>query len=278
MARRDGARRRPAGDRRRGLKTAARAGRTSHAHRSAFRLDQRTKARRRGQLPRLDARRFRFLPHGVRAQGHRHGIRHRHHRRHLRHPADFGDAPGRRLSVRPRRRPLGPPADLDGRRAALFGDRIRLRLRAEPDGAARPARHLRHRHGRRMGRRRFADHGIHSAEGARLRVGPAAIRLSGRLFPRLDRLWPAVSIYRLARHVHGRRHSGAAGLLYPAQRSGIAELEADAPPQQYLGDRAIALAARHLCRAADDGVQLLQPRHAGSLSDLPAGPAPAVAA
>jgi SHS family lactate transporter-like MFS transporter len=34
-----------------------------------------------------------------------------------------------------------------------------------------------------------------------------------------------------------------------------------------------ALAARHLCRRADDGIQFLQPRHAGSLPDLPSGPA-----
>ncbi len=206
------------------------------------------------------------------------GIRHRNHRRHLRHPADAGDAADRRLHVRPRRRSLGPPADFDGRHAALFGDRIRLRLCAESHRAPDPARDLRHRHGRRMGRRRIADHGIHSAAGARLRVGLAAIRLSGRIFPRFDRLRPAVPVYRLARHVHGRRHPGAAGVLYPPQRSGIAELAADHRAQQYLGDRAVALAARHLCRAADDRVQFLQPRHAGSLSDLPAGPARAFAA
>ena len=36
---------------------------------------------------------------------------------------------------------------------------------------------------------------------------------------------------------------------------------------------AVALAARPLCRRADDRVQFLQPRHAGPLSDFPAGPA-----
>ncbi len=82
--------------------------------------------------------------------------------RHRRHSADPGDAADRRLPVRPRGRPLGPPADLDGRRAALLGDRIRFRLRAEPDRAADAARDLRHRHGRRMGRRRLAHHGIAS--------------------------------------------------------------------------------------------------------------------
>ena len=114
---------------------------------------------------------------------------------------------------------------------------------------------------------------IDTAAGARLRVGPAAVGLSGRIFPRLDRLWPAVSVYRMARYVHDRRPTGAAGVLHPPHRPGIAELEADDGAQQHVGDRAIALAAGHLCHLADDGLQFLQPWHAGPLSDLPAGPA-----
>ena len=80
-------------------------------------------------------------------------------------------------------------------------------------------------------------------------------------------------VYRLARHVHGRRRSGPARLLYPPQRAGIADLETDDGPQQYAGGLQVALAARHLRRPADDGVQFLQPRHAGPLSDIPASPA-----
>ena len=45
--------------------------------------------------------------------------------------------------------------------------------------------------------------------------------------------------------------------------------------EQHAGGAAIALAARHLRGPADDRVQLLQPRHAGSLSHLPAGAAQA---
>ena len=59
--------------------------------------------------------------------------------------------------------------------------------------------------------------------------GLAAVGLSGRIFAGLDRLRPAVPVHRLARHVHGRRPSGAAGALYPPQRAGIAELAADQP-------------------------------------------------
>src|SRR4029077_5291490 len=86
-------------------------------------------------------------------------------------------------------------------------------------------------------------------------------------------VYGSVPIYRLARHVHGRRHSGAPGVLHPPQGSGIAKLATDHSAHQYVRDRARALAARHLCRRADDGIQFLQPRHAGSLPDLPSGPA-----
>ena len=55
----------------------------------------------------------------------------------------------------------------------------------------------------------------HSAACARLRLGPAAVGLSDRLFPRLDRLRRAVPLHRLARHVHGRRRPGAARPLHP---------------------------------------------------------------
>ena len=60
----------------------------------------------------------------------------------------------------------------------------------------------------------------------------------------------AVPVYRLARHVHGRRASGPARALHPPQRSGIADLEADHGPQQHAGGIEVALAARHLRGAA----------------------------
>src|SRR6185437_1302355 len=125
-----------------------------------------------------------------------------------------------------------------------------------------------------MGRRRLAHHGIDSATYPRLRIRLATVRLSDRIFSRFDRLRAVVSVYRLARHVHGRRHSRAARVLHPAQRAGTAELAADhAPQRQYMDDTAVTLASWPLCHRADDRVQFLQPRHAGPLSDFSAGPA-----
>ena len=65
-----------------------------------------------------------------------------------------------------------------------------------------------------MGRRRFTHcwspfHRRRAASSPGLLV----IRLSDRLFPRLDRGMIVVPVYWLARHVHRRRHSGAFGVL-----------------------------------------------------------------
>ena len=94
---------------------------------------------------------------------------------------------------------FGRAADRWGRRPTLmvdillvFDPRIRVGLRAEPDRADRAARPVRRRDGRRMGRRRLADHGNHPAAGPRLRLRAAAIGLSDRLFHGLDRLRLAV--------------------------------------------------------------------------------------
>ena len=70
--------------------------------------------------------------------------------------ADPGGAAVRRPGVRPAGRPLRPPAGADDRRPALFGAGVRLGLRAQPGGAADPARPVRLRHGRGVGRRRVA--------------------------------------------------------------------------------------------------------------------------
>jgi SHS family lactate transporter-like MFS transporter len=53
-------------------------------------------------------------------------------------------------------------------------------------------------------------------------VGLAAIGLSDRILPGVDRLRRAVPVHRMARHVHGWGHSGASRFLYPPQCSGIA--------------------------------------------------------
>jgi hypothetical protein len=218
----------------------------AHAHCSFVGLDERSEACGRGELPRLDARRVRFLPHGVRAQGHRGGIPHGHRQRDGCDPADLGDAAGRCLPVRARGRPLGAPSHPDGRRPVLFRDRIRVRLCAQPHGAAGAARDLRHRDGRRMGGRGVAHHGVDPAAGARIRVGPAAVGLSGRLFSRLDRVRPVLPVYRLARHVHDRRRAGAARVLHPPPRSRIAGLASGGDGRQHGCGAALALAARAL--------------------------------
>jgi hypothetical protein len=103
------------------------------------------------------------------------------------------------------------------------------------------------------------------------RFRAASIGLSHRLFSGVDRLWPPVSIHRMARHVHGRRHPRACGLLYPTQRAGIAKLEqaGNCRARQHAGDIEIALGPRPIRRVPDDRVQLLQPRYAGPLPDLP---------
>src|SRR5580692_4056164 len=96
------------------------------------------------------------------------------------------------LPLRPGRRPLRPSSHPDGGHRPVFGARIRLGFRAEPDGAPDPARALRRRHGRRMGCRRVADDGEHPAACPRLRLRPAAVGIPDRLFPGFDRLWRAV--------------------------------------------------------------------------------------
>ena len=135
------------------------------------------------------AGRVRFFPSCVRAEGHCRGVPDRYFECHAGDPADLGDAPGRRVPFRPRRRPLGPPAGIDGRRSAVFDPRIRIGLRPQPDGADHSARAVRRRDGRRMGRRRVADDGKHSAARPRLRLRPAAIGVSDRILPGVDRLW-----------------------------------------------------------------------------------------
>ena len=86
-------------------------------------------------------------------------------------------------------------ADKFGRRPTLMVNiacylpaRIAVRLLAQPDHAARAARAVRHRDGRRMGRRRRTDHGNRAAQIARHRLRSAASRLSERLSARLGRV------------------------------------------------------------------------------------------
>ena len=67
-------------------------------------------------------------------------------------------APGRGR-LRPARRPLWAPQAPHGQRGFLFRGRVALRFCSQLHRLSDPAHHLRHRHGRRMGRRRFSCHG-----------------------------------------------------------------------------------------------------------------------
>ena len=55
---------------------------------------------------------------------------------------------------------------------------------------------------------------IDSAACPRFRLRPSPVRLPDRILPRVDRLRAAFSDHRMARHVHGRRDSGAARALH----------------------------------------------------------------
>src|ERR1700684_2927308 len=96
----------------------------------------------------------------------------------------------------------GRPPDLDGQYLFIFDPRIRVGLCADPDGIHLFAGAVRRRDGRRMGCRGFADDGNRSTACPRIRLGPAAIGLSGRILHGIDRLWRALLLYRMARHVH----------------------------------------------------------------------------
>src|ERR1700738_3927032 len=120
-----------------------------------------------------------------------------------------------------------------------------------------------------MGGRRVAGDGIDPAAGTRFRLRPAPVRLPDRILPRVNRLRTALSDHRMARHVHGGCAAGAARALHSPTRAGIADLgPCGGRAQRHVFDSHIALAPRPLCGGADDRVQLLQPRHPGSLSDF----------
>ncbi len=103
---------------------------------------------------------------------------------------------------------------------------------------------------------------------ARLGLRPAAGRLPQRLSAGDTRLWYSRTLYRLARPIHCRRPAGAAGALYPPQRArepGLGAHPGEAEGQDHRGT-APPHRAHDLCGDPDDRLQLLQPRHAGHLS------------
>ena len=198
--------------------------RSGAPRRRVYELDSRANQCRDRRLSGLDARRIRFLSDGVRAERHRRRVQYRNSRRCLRHHVDAGGAPGRRTDLRQARRQVRAPSDADARHRPVFDPRTAVGLLAEPDHAARAAHAVRHRAGRRMGRRHRAGDGDRAAARARLRVGPAAGRLSERLSAGVDRVRHAVPAHRLARHVLRRRHPRAAGAVHPHERARIARL------------------------------------------------------
>ena len=91
--------------------------------------------------------------------------------------ADAGDAPDRRHHLRHDGRPLRPPAAADDQRHLLRHHLGPFRPGAELLAVPAAAHAVRHRHGRRMGRRRVAGARIRVAADARTALGPAAGRL-----------------------------------------------------------------------------------------------------
>ncbi len=152
---------------------------------------------------------------------------------------------------------------------------VAVRPSALADPAARHPHPVRLRHGRRVGNRRQPGHGIDPREASRAGLGPAPERLPVRLFHRQHRLFRLVRRHWLARHVLRRSRSRAPRPPHPDARegkSGLRREEGKAARQSHrragpqLEDRAL-----HDC--ADGGLQRVQPRHPGPLSDLPPGPA-----
>ena len=182
----------------------------------------------RRRLSRLDPRRVRFLCADLRHQGHRQGVRGRGVGRRLRAVSHLGHALRRRLHLRPHRRPLGPQARADAGHSVLFDHRRRGGFLAQPDRLPDPAGPVRRRHGRRMGPRQLAGHGVDPAAVARDRVGRPAMRLSQRLSPGGDRLraplWPHIRRLRLrlARDVPAQRPAGLRRPVHPLGGAGVA--------------------------------------------------------
>ena len=172
-------------------------------------------------LPRVDPRRVRFLRADLRHQGHRQGVRGRGVGRRLCAFSHPGHALRRRLHLRPHRRPLGPQARADAGHFVLFDHWRRGGFLAQPDRIPDPAGPVRRRHGRRMGPRQFAGHGVNPAAVARHRLGRPAMRLSERLSPGGDRLraplWPQIWRLglRLARDVPAQRPAGSRRAVHP---------------------------------------------------------------
>ncbi len=174
---------------------------------------------------------------------------------------------------------FGLLADRYGRRLPLMIDlvfysvvRSALRARAQLHHFPHTARALRHRHGRRMGRRRVAGHGESAARlrgvlSGLLQEGYATGNLLAAICYLLS--LPALG---LAAAVFPGRPAGVAGAVRAFPRERIRSLGKDAAKRSWSGTgprHRVALEAIPLSDAADDDDELRLARHAGHVSHVP---------
>ncbi len=226
----------------------------------------------------LDHGRLRLLHRGVRLCRYRKDFPPQQGRSRVHHDGHPGHAPGGRAAVRAVGRPGRPSAAADGGRDVLLGGRIPVRVRAELHRAGDPAPAVRHRHGRRMGAGRRARHGEGSRRAARLLLRAAAgglrVRLSAgeRGIAGGDEL-AGIVVALVVRPVH---HPGPDQPDHPVPGAGIRGMGSRPGPDEADQHQNPRRAARrrdhppvHLPGAADDRLQLDEPRHPGRLPDLP---------
>ena len=189
---------------------------------------------------------------------------------------DAGDAAGRRGRLRHHGGSLRPAHAADAERRLLCGHLGALRSRAELSRVPRPADAVRHRHGRRVGRRRVAGARVGVAAAARPAVRPAAGRLRdrqpagrARVPAPLSVVQRALSRQRLAADVLPRRPAGAAVALHPRRRSRSRRRgTSTGPTGPPTGGRCCSHWRRFvLPRAAHDDDELHVARHAGHVPD-----------
>src|ERR1700723_361092 len=225
------------------------------------------------RLLRMDPRRFRFLRPDVRPSSHRQRIspRRRPHRPgHHRQPRH---APPRRVPLRPASRSLRPPPPANARHSFLFRSRSSLRLRPKFHSLSDSAIALRHRHGRRMGRRRIASPGIRPSKMARPTLRSSARRLRAWLSTSRSSLLDRLPPLGLASPIFPRRRSGAAHSLHPRKskrKRRLAGLAQRASRLARLRPRSLRQSPPLPLSGNPDGRSKFHfPRHSRSLPNIP---------
>ena len=159
--------------------------------------------RRSRGIPWMDARRVRLLRDCFPDTTRWRGISRRQKSHHLYDHRHAGDSAGGRVAVWRADRSLRPAHSADGQRRLLFRGRSGLRILTQLHRFPDYARALWHRHGRRVGHRRFAGHGIGAASLARNPLRNFAERLLHRVYTSGDR-----RAHRCCRRGAGGRCSG----------------------------------------------------------------------